>query len=87
MNSLLQSLGKYFSETSAREIPDNVKEKSCFSALDYEEELKSVEPFDYEFPDGTHVIIKDERIRCPEALFRPNVIGKEGNGISQTCCD
>ena len=87
MKSLLQSLGYYLSKASEREIPVNIKEKSCFVALDFDEELGSVEPFDYELPDGTHVIIKDERIRCPEALFRPSMIGKEGNGISQTCCD
>ena len=45
------------------------------------------EPFDYKLPDGTQVIIKDQRIRCPEALFKPSMVGKEGNGIGQTCND
>ena len=34
-----------------------------------------------------HVIVKDQRIRCPEALFKPSMIGKEGNGFGQTCYD
>ena len=61
MNSLLQSLGKYFSNDNESDIPENIKEKSCYAALDFEEELKTVEPFNYELPDGNHVIIKDEK--------------------------
>ena len=63
-------------------------------ALDFEEELKSVETFYYELSDynffyGKDIRIrcKDIRIRCPEALFKPNMLGKEGNGIGQICCD
>ena len=49
--------------------------------------MHNVEPYDYELPDGTHVVIKDERIRCPEALFKPYMINKEGNGIGRACDD
>lgn len=41
--------------------------------------------FDYELPDGTQVNIKDQRIICPEALFKPSIIGRDGNGIGQSC--
>ena len=87
MMKLLTETGMKFSNTSEKEIVKEIKEKSCYVALDFEEELKSVEPFDYKLPDGTQVIIKDQRIRCPEALFKPSMIGKEGNGIGQTCND
>ena len=87
MNKLLHSLGKYFSETNERNIIDKIKEKACYVSLDFEEELKSFDPFDYELPDGTYAILKNERIWCPEGLFRPIFIGKEGDGISQTCYD
>ena len=30
-------------------------------------------------------LVKEQRIRCPEALFKPYIIGKEGHGIGQTC--
>ena len=87
MMKLLTETGQRFSTTAEKEIVKAIKEKSCYVALDFEEELKSVEPFDYELPDGTHVIVKDQRIRCPEALFKPSMVGKEGNGIGQTCYD
>ena len=87
MMKLLTETGQRFSTTAEKEIVKAIKEKACYVALDFEEELKSVEPFDYELPDGTHVIVKDQRIRCPEALFKPSMVGKEGNGIGQTCYD
>ena len=55
--------------------------------LDFEEELKSVELFDYELPDGTHIFVKGQRIRYPKALFKSAMVGKKGNGIGQTCYD
>ena len=66
-------------------LPKIIKEEACYVALDFEEELKSVEPFDYELPDNTHVVIKDQRIRCPEVLFKPSMVGKEEGGFGQTC--
>ena len=54
-----------------------IKEKACYVGLYFEEELKIVEPFDYESPNGTHIIVKDQRIRCHEALFKPAMIGKK----------
>ena len=62
-----------------------IKEKGCYVAIDFEEELKSMKDFDYELPDGTQVNIKDQRIICPEALFKPSIIGRDGNGIGQSC--
>jgi actin len=84
---LLEKRGYRFSTTAEKEIIKAIKEKSCYMALDYQEELKSVEPYDYELPDGTHVIVKDERIRCTEALFRPDILGKDDNGLGQICYD
>ena len=87
MMKLLTETGTRFSTTAEKEIVKAIKEKSCYVALDFEEELKNVEPYDYELPDGNHIIVKDQRIRCPEALFKPSMVGKEGNGIGQTCYD
>ena len=87
MLKLLNNSGKIFSTDAEKEILKNIKEKSCYAALNYEEELKNVREFNYELPDGNNVIIKEQRIKCPEALFKPNLIGKEGNGIAQNCLD
>ena len=51
-----------------------MKEKACYVALDYEKEIKSVEPYDYELPDGNQIILKEQRIRVPEALFKPSLL-------------
>ena len=85
MIRLLYEVGKIFSGNEKNFYAKFIKEKACYVALDFEEELKTVEPFDYELPDNTHVIIKDQRIRCPEVLFKPSMVGKEEGGFGQTC--
>ena len=85
MQELLYEVGYRAYTTHEKEIVESIKEKVCYVALDFEEELKYVEPFDYELPDGTHVTIKDQRIRCPEVLFKPDIIGKDGVGIAKAC--
>ena len=87
MVKILYETGIFFSSSYQKEIVKKIKERSCYVALDFEEELKSYCPFDYELPDGTHVVVKDQQIRCPEVLFKPNMIGKEENGIGQICFD
>ena len=85
MMKLLTEVGIRFSTTAEKEIVKEIKEKSCYVAPDIE--IEKVEPFVYELPDGHTVVIKDQRIKCPEALFKPSMIGKEGLGIAQMCYD
>lgn len=87
MMKLLTESGKRFSTNAEKEIVKVIKEKVCYVALDFEEELKSVEKFDYELPDGSLINIKDERIKCPEALFKPSLVGNDGNDIGKICYD
>ena len=87
MLKLLEENGERFSTTAEKKIIKIIKEKSCYIALDYDEEIKSVPMFDYELPDGSKINIKEQRIRCPEVLFKPSMLGKEGNGISKSCYD
>ena len=82
---LLNESGYRFSTSFEKEIVKSIKEKACYVAFDLYEELKWVEPYDYELPDGNHIIIKDQSIRCPEALFKPELIGKDGVGIAKAC--
>ena len=64
-----------------------IKEKACYCPLDYNEEYNSgPEVYNYKLPDST-IIVKDERIKCPEALFNPNLLYKEQKGLAQTCYD
>ena len=87
MMKLLNEAGYRFSTSYDKEAAKSIKEKACYVAPDFEEEFKCSEPFDYELLDGTHVIVKDQRFRCPEALFKPSMIGKDEIGFSQTCYD
>ena len=90
MVNLLEETGAKFSTYSEKEIVEYIKIKSCYVALDYEEEIKSVEKYDYELPDGTNIIIKYQRIKCPESLFKPFMIQNLGDNIysiGQTCYD
>ena len=87
MIKLLSEIGYKASTYYEKDNVKAIKEKACYVALDFEEELRAVEPFDYELPDGSHIVVKDQRIRCTEALFRPAMVNKEGNGIGQTCYD
>ena len=81
MEKILMDTGKRFTTVEEKFMPNVIKVRTCYVALDFQDEIKSVEPFDYEFPDGTHLIIKDQRIRCPEILFQSE------NNIAQKCYD
>lgn len=91
MKRLLQDRGNNFSTSSEREIVKNIKEKLCYCALDYEEEVKLYETKNmnknYELPDGNTIVIGDEMFKSTEILFDPELIGKEIKGIDYAVHD
>ena len=87
---ILSERGYEMTTSAEREIVRDVKEKLCYVAFDYDEELNKAEEtshceHEYELPDGSKMTIGSERFRAPEILFKPSFIGSEIQGIHETC--
>lgn len=87
MAKLLTERGHNFVSTAELEIVRDIKEKTCFVALDYEAAMKesqnssSMEK-NFELPDGRVISIGNARFRCPEYLFKPlEMNGKEYDAV------
>ncbi len=87
MAKLLTERGYNFVSTAELEIVRDIKEKTCFVALDYEAAMKQSQDSSsmektYEMPDGKVITIGNARFRCPEYLFKPlEMNGREFDSI------
>ena len=82
------SCGTYVARNLSSETVKDIKEKLCYVALDYEDELQKYgENKDisrsYELPDGQVIDVKEARFQCPEALLKPSLVGFSCYGLHQ----
>ncbi len=89
MAKLLMQRGYSFTTSAELEIVRDIKQQLCFVAEDYEKELanaasNSALEKEYELPDGQVITVAQERFQCPEALFKPDMLGIEVSGMHNT---
>jgi len=89
MAKLLQQRGYSFTTSAELEIVRDIKQQLCYVAEDYEKELansssNSALEKEYELPDGQTITVGAERFQCPEALFKPELLGNEMTGMHRT---
>ena len=84
LKNLLKKRGYHFYNSTEYRLVRDIKENSCFcypnnANNDIEETKRSANknPNNYYLPDGSCILIGDEKLLAPEILFNPEYIGKE----------
>ncbi|KAJ5075064.1 actin-7-related [Anaeramoeba ignava] len=79
-----------FTHSLEKQVFQEIKEKICYVDMDFNDKMEI--PFqsnleneiDFDLGDGNVIKLGNERIKCPEAFFKPLLIGKEEPAIHET---
>ena len=84
LKNLLKKKGYHFYNSTEFSIFNDIKENSCFAYInnsnsDIEQAKKAANknPMNYYLPDGSNILIGEEKLLAPQILFNPEYIGKE----------
>jgi len=88
LQKILVERGIDLKTSAEKEIVKDIKEKLAYVALDFNEEMQKYQSgasqeVTFDMPDGSVISVGNERFRCCEALFQPNLIGLEGVGVDK----
>ena len=76
LEKMLTERGYSLTTTAQKDMVRDMKEKLCYVALDYDEEIDKCDTKSYELPDGQVMTIGAERFRAPESLLQPQLLGQ-----------
>jgi len=88
LSKLLSERPRSFFKGAENVDVNDIKEKLCYVSQDFEKDNSSNSGCEssasYELPGGEQIIIENERFQCPEALFKPSMIGLDSPGLHET---
>ncbi|KAK3039100.1 hypothetical protein RJ639_028846 [Escallonia herrerae] len=84
---LLMRRGYAMNRSADFETVRDIKEKLCYTSYDYKREYQlgletTILVKNYTLPDGRVIKVGTERFQAPEALFTPELIDVEGDGMA-----
>eukprot|EP01084_Bolivina_argentea_P116448 206910_1 len=94
LQTLLKQKGYSFTPSIELQIMNNIKEKLCYIAMDYDEEINKYKALknnkleqDYEMPDGAVISVGMPRFQAVEGLFKPKLMDYNNDfGIHLMVC-